>query len=179
MLCDVNFLWLGPTSTNLKVLTNGKRCGLKVLSFDMSRLKLFTLRFSNKSVRAPSCDVWIHHVANKFPRFFHTPPPLYRYWESTSNYCFFSNNRNRIRWAVLGLSQDEESIPVDFYLLTSILKFLWCFFAVFCESKLMPFIKKPIYQSLRIRDVYPGFWVRIFPSGIRVKEFKHFKPNCF
>ncbi len=84
MLCDVNFVWLGPTLTNLKVLTNDKRCWLKVVSFDMSSLKLFTLRFSNKSVRAPSCDVWIHHVANKFPRFSHTPPPLYRYWESTT-----------------------------------------------------------------------------------------------
>jgi hypothetical protein len=39
----------------LKVLTNGKRGGLKVVAFDKSPLKLFTLRFSTKSVQAPSC----------------------------------------------------------------------------------------------------------------------------
>ncbi len=33
----------------LKVLTNEKRCGLKVVLFDRSRFKLFALRFSNKS----------------------------------------------------------------------------------------------------------------------------------
>ncbi len=27
-------------------------------------------------------DVWIHHVACKFPRFFHKPPTLYCYWET-------------------------------------------------------------------------------------------------
>jgi hypothetical protein len=30
--------------------------GLKVVAFDRSRFKLFTLRFSNKSVQAPSCE---------------------------------------------------------------------------------------------------------------------------
>ncbi len=40
----------------LKVLTNEKRGGLKVVAFDRSPFKLFTLRFSNKSVQAPSCD---------------------------------------------------------------------------------------------------------------------------
>ncbi len=41
--------------TSLKVLSNGKRGGLKVVAFDKSPFKLFTLRFSNKSVQAPSC----------------------------------------------------------------------------------------------------------------------------
>ncbi len=40
----------------LKVLTNEKRGGLKVVAFDRSPFKLFTLRFSNKSVQAPSCE---------------------------------------------------------------------------------------------------------------------------
>jgi hypothetical protein len=46
--------------------------------------------------------------------------------------------------------------------------------------------------ELLIRDVYPGSWIRIFPSririfsipdhgsGIRIKEFKYFNPKkCF
>jgi hypothetical protein len=40
----------------LKVLINENRGGLKVASFDRSPFKLFTLRFSNKSVQAPSCE---------------------------------------------------------------------------------------------------------------------------
>ncbi len=39
----------------LKLLTNEKRGGLKVVAFDKSPFKLFTLRFSTKSVQAPSC----------------------------------------------------------------------------------------------------------------------------
>ncbi len=39
----------------LKVLANEKRGGLKVVVFDKSPFKLFTLRFSTKSVQAPSC----------------------------------------------------------------------------------------------------------------------------
>jgi hypothetical protein len=38
----------------LEVLTNEKRGGLKVVSFEWSPCKLFTLRFTNKSVQAPS-----------------------------------------------------------------------------------------------------------------------------
>jgi hypothetical protein len=41
---------------DLKVLTNEKRGGLKVVAFDRSPVKLFALRFSNKSVQAPSCE---------------------------------------------------------------------------------------------------------------------------
>jgi hypothetical protein len=41
--------------TVLKVLSNEKGGGLKVVSFDKSPFKLFTLRFSTKSVQAPSC----------------------------------------------------------------------------------------------------------------------------
>ncbi len=40
----------------LKVLISEKRGGLKVVAFDRSPFKLFTLRFSNKSVQAPSCE---------------------------------------------------------------------------------------------------------------------------
>jgi hypothetical protein len=38
----------------LKVLTNEKRGGLKVVAFDKSPFKLYTLRFSNKFVQAQS-----------------------------------------------------------------------------------------------------------------------------
>jgi hypothetical protein len=38
----------------LKVLTNENRGGLNLVSFDRSPFKLFSLRFSNKSVQAPS-----------------------------------------------------------------------------------------------------------------------------
>jgi hypothetical protein len=41
---------------SLKVLTNKKRGGLKVVAFDKSPFKLFTLRFSTKSVQVPSCE---------------------------------------------------------------------------------------------------------------------------
>ena len=44
------------TYNNLKVLTNDKRGGLKVVPFDKSPFKLFTLRFSNKLVQVPSCE---------------------------------------------------------------------------------------------------------------------------
>jgi hypothetical protein len=37
-------------------LTNEKRGGLEVVAFDRSSFKLFTRRFSNKSVQVPSCD---------------------------------------------------------------------------------------------------------------------------
>jgi hypothetical protein len=40
----------------LKVLTNEKRGDLKAAAFDRSPFKLFTLRFSNKSVQAPFCE---------------------------------------------------------------------------------------------------------------------------
>jgi hypothetical protein len=43
------------TLANLKVLTNEKRGGLAVVSFDRSRFKLFSRKFSNKFVLAPSC----------------------------------------------------------------------------------------------------------------------------
>ncbi len=40
----------------LKVLTNEKRGGLTVVSFDRSDIKLFTLKFSNNSVQSSSCE---------------------------------------------------------------------------------------------------------------------------
>ena len=40
----------------LKVLTNEKREGLTVVSFDRSGFMLFSLWFSNKSIHAPSCE---------------------------------------------------------------------------------------------------------------------------
>jgi hypothetical protein len=39
----------------LKVSTNQKRGGLKVVTFDRSPFKVFSLRFSRNSVQAPSC----------------------------------------------------------------------------------------------------------------------------
>jgi hypothetical protein len=41
---------------HFKVLTNEKRGGLKVVSFNRSPFQIFSLWFSNKSVRAPSCE---------------------------------------------------------------------------------------------------------------------------
>jgi hypothetical protein len=41
----------------LKVLTNEKRGGLTVVSFDGSPFILFSLRFSYKSMEAPSCKM--------------------------------------------------------------------------------------------------------------------------
>jgi hypothetical protein len=41
---------------SLKVLTNEKRGGVRVVSFGRSPFKLFSLKFSNKSVQAPSCE---------------------------------------------------------------------------------------------------------------------------
>ncbi len=40
----------------LKVYTNEKRDGLRVVSFDRSSFKLFSLKISNKSVQAPFCE---------------------------------------------------------------------------------------------------------------------------
>jgi hypothetical protein len=40
----------------LKVLTNEKKGGLEVVAFDRSPFKLFRLRFSDKSVQAPSSE---------------------------------------------------------------------------------------------------------------------------
>jgi hypothetical protein len=40
----------------LKVLTNEKRGGMSVVSFDRSPFKLFSLKFLNKLVQAPSCE---------------------------------------------------------------------------------------------------------------------------
>ncbi len=47
-------------------------------------------------------DVWIHHVACKFPWFFYKP----RHYTVIGNQLFISNDRNRVRWVVLGLLQD-------------------------------------------------------------------------
>ncbi len=44
-------------NTPLKVLTNEKRGGLKVVALDRPPFKLFTLRFSNKSVQAPTSEM--------------------------------------------------------------------------------------------------------------------------
>ncbi len=40
----------------LKVLTNEKRGGLRVISFDRSPFKLFSQKFSKESVQAPTCE---------------------------------------------------------------------------------------------------------------------------
>jgi hypothetical protein len=42
--------------SGLKVLTNEKRGGLKVIAFDKSPFKVFRLKFSNESIQASSCE---------------------------------------------------------------------------------------------------------------------------
>jgi hypothetical protein len=49
-------IWAAGSGYALKILTNEKRCGLKVIAFDRSPFKLFMLRFSNKIVQASSCE---------------------------------------------------------------------------------------------------------------------------
>jgi hypothetical protein len=46
----------GGYSLRLKVLTNEKRDGLSVVSFNKSRFKLYSRKFSNKLVQVPSCE---------------------------------------------------------------------------------------------------------------------------
>ncbi len=49
----------GCVEHGLKVLTNEKRGGDEsgsIIAFDRSPFQLFTLRFSNESVQAPSCE---------------------------------------------------------------------------------------------------------------------------
>jgi hypothetical protein len=52
------YIDLNQALTNLlfKGIDNQKRGGLNLESFDLSCFKPFTLRFSNKSVRTPSCE---------------------------------------------------------------------------------------------------------------------------
>jgi hypothetical protein len=61
----------------LKVLTNEKRGGLKMVAFDKTPFKLFSLRFSTKSVQAPSKErpkttqrtlFLLFEIKNCFPR---------------------------------------------------------------------------------------------------------------
>ncbi len=47
--------WCFPVKINLKVLTNEKSGGLRVISFDGSLFKLSSRKFSKESVQAPSC----------------------------------------------------------------------------------------------------------------------------
>jgi hypothetical protein len=47
---------IGNIVSILKVLTNEKRGGLKVVEFDRSPFKLFMLKFSNKSVQSSSFE---------------------------------------------------------------------------------------------------------------------------
>ncbi len=59
-LCDLlafHLTYSGPwRETTLKVLANEKWGGLTMLSFDRSPFKLFSPKFSNKLVQAPSCE---------------------------------------------------------------------------------------------------------------------------
>ncbi len=50
-----DFLFFCNFASDLKVSTNEKRGGLKVVALDRSPLKVFSLRFSKKSVQGPSC----------------------------------------------------------------------------------------------------------------------------
>ncbi len=56
-----------------------------------------------ESRQRTNSDVWIHHVACKFPGFLISLRHyLYRYWAL----IIYFNDRNRVRWVVLGLLQD-------------------------------------------------------------------------
>jgi hypothetical protein len=79
--CD-RLMLIGRILTHaLKVLTNEKRGGLKVVAFDRSPLQLFTLRFSNKSVQA---DASMKQSERKRPLCIWTSPdffiPCFRFW---------------------------------------------------------------------------------------------------
>ncbi len=74
----------------------------------MVRIDCPSYIFSNNAI-IPS-DIWsvgkepiamfeFTHVGCKFPRFFHHPPMLYRYWETINAFKW-------VRWEVLGLLQD-------------------------------------------------------------------------
>jgi hypothetical protein len=52
----ISTITISPMFFHLKVLTNEKRGGVTVVSFDRSPFKLFSLKFSNNSVQAPSCE---------------------------------------------------------------------------------------------------------------------------
>jgi hypothetical protein len=45
-----------PLKSAFKGIDHEKRGGLKVASFDRSHFKLFTVKFSHKSVQDSSCD---------------------------------------------------------------------------------------------------------------------------
>jgi hypothetical protein len=45
-----------PLKSSFKGINHDKRGGLKVASFDPSHFKLFTVKFSHKSVQASSCE---------------------------------------------------------------------------------------------------------------------------
>jgi hypothetical protein len=51
-----HFTSLYDLISSLKVLTNEKRDGVTMLSFDRSPFKLFSPKFSNKLVQASSCE---------------------------------------------------------------------------------------------------------------------------
>jgi hypothetical protein len=57
-ICEIVFEKVTKKVQNrvLKVLTNEKRGGVTVVSFDRSPFKLFSRKFSNKLVQAPSCE---------------------------------------------------------------------------------------------------------------------------
>jgi hypothetical protein len=57
--------------TTLKVLTNEKRGGLTAVTFDVSRIKLFAPRLSDKSMLTPSCERAKTAQRTLFPLFEH------------------------------------------------------------------------------------------------------------
>ncbi len=133
----------------LKVLSSEKRGNLKVVAFDRSPFKLFTLRFSNKSVQTPSCErprtaqrtlflsfesnncfpITVQcrrlmkksgklpcHVVNSNIAIGSLPTlqlsvwcenrVAARHYADIGKQLLLANSRNRVRGAVLGLSQD-------------------------------------------------------------------------
>ncbi len=57
---------MAPGHRYLKVFANEKRGGLRVVLFDRSSFKLFSLKFSDKMVQAPWSILWEaeNHSAN-------------------------------------------------------------------------------------------------------------------
>ena len=55
-MCMLYEFFMSFRVLQLKVLTNEKRGGLRVISFDRSPFKLILRKFSEESVQAPSCE---------------------------------------------------------------------------------------------------------------------------
>jgi hypothetical protein len=103
-----------------------KEVGWKWVSVDSSRFKLLTRIFSKKYVQSPSCErakTDSSKGVSEYDNCFQITAWCYyalcehciaaRYWCLFCKQLLYSNNRNRVRWAVLCFSRDEDWI--DFF----------------------------------------------------------------